>query len=64
MVSALSVYFLRFYIGSVLRNVSDYPHGCKLEIFKLKIQDYADDLRVFIPTANGLQQTLNRFSLP
>jgi len=58
----LSAYLFSFYIDSILRDVSDMPHGCKLGINKLNIQAYADDLVVFCPTANGLQQILNRLS--
>ena len=58
----LSAYVFSFYINSIPRDVSDMLHGCKLGIKQLNIQTYADDLVVFYPTANGLQQILNRLS--
>ena len=56
----LFAYLITFYINSIMRDVSDMLHGCKLAINKLNIQVYADDLMVFCPTANRLQHSLNR----
>ena len=60
--AVLSAYLFSFYIYSVLRDVSEKTHGCKLGTSKLNIQAYADDLGVFCPTANGSQQIVNRLS--